>query len=423
MNASAVTINSQLRQQDSFSQTQDEYITILSTCNPEQKPRATCEAFIKMFRAYSRGGNYDFNVLISKEKLLTDNLLYRKSEADFRRAVSEDFGLKIISDSIKLNNVKEEIRGSNALIEIQEKYEYTLENDKDEKFYRNRKYIFTLKKEKESWLIESVKTDDPWEQKDSFAYRPIDVESEVMSLKNERCQTNTCKPLNIAKKDAEIYNEVSSLYQWIYYPNVVANYAADYFDSVNPLFGSNGSNNCQNFASQCVWAGLRGSYGATATSTTTYPSVSSNIVGKNSKNVWARNDYSNYYSQSYFNWAWDNAAGFAKMIATSSMSTYGPYGNTNYGNLNYADKGTIIAINWDGTATQTTLDHAMVVTKVKSGSTLGSRNRSDLYIAANSSQSNSAYEPLLNYCGNYPEANYSTSIIQSGYYPQAQYNN
>ena len=32
-----------------------------------------------------------------------------------------------------------------------------------------------------------------------------------------------------------------------------------------------------------------------------------------------------------------------------------------------------------GTATQTTLDHAMVVTKVKSGSTLGSRNRSDLY--------------------------------------------
>ena len=57
MNASAVTINSQLRQQDSFSQTQDEYITILSTCNPEQKPRATCEAFIKMFRAYSRGGN------------------------------------------------------------------------------------------------------------------------------------------------------------------------------------------------------------------------------------------------------------------------------------------------------------------------------------------------------------------------------
>lgn len=268
MNASAVTINSQLRQQDSFSQTQDEYITILSTCNPEQKPRATCEAFIKMFRAYSRGGNYDFNVLISKEKLLTDNLLYRKSEADFRRAVSEDFGLKIISDSIKLNNVKEEIRGSNALIEIQEKYEYTLENDKDEKFYRNRKYIFTLKKEKESWLIESV-----------------------------------------------------------------------------------------------------------------------------------------------------------KMIATSSMSTYGPYGNTNYGNLNYADKGTIIAINWDGTATQTTLDHAMVVTKVKSGSTLGSRNRSDLYIAANSSQSNSAYEPLLNYCGNYPEANYSTSIIQYGYYPQAQYNN
>ena len=76
-----------------------------------------------------------------------------------------------------------------------------------------------------------------------------------------------------------------------------------------------------------------------------------------------------------------------------------------------------------GTATQTTLDHAMVVTKVKSGSTLGSRNRSDLYIAANSSQSNSAYEPLLNYCGNYPEANYSTSIIQYGYYPQAQYNN
>lgn len=61
--------------------------------------------------------------------------------------------------------------------------------------------------------------------------------------------------------------------------------------------------------------------------------------------------------------------------------------------------------------------------KLKEESILGSRNRSDLYIAANSNRSNSAYEPLLNYCGNYPEANYSTSIIHYGYYPQAQYNN
>ncbi|MGN0681046.1 MAG: hypothetical protein ACI4LY_03435 [Candidatus Fimisoma sp.] len=204
-NVNADTIRSQLQPKDSYSLTQDEYITVVNMCDTEQKPIATCEAFIKMFRAYSRGGDYNPSALVAKEKKLTDNLLYRKSEADYKRAVSEIFDLKILSDSIKLNVVKEDVRDSNAIIEIQENYEYTLETDKDEKFYRNRKYSFNLKKENDNWFIESVKTNDPWEQRKSFDYKPINVESIIMSLKDECSQVKTCETLIDEKKRCSGY--------------------------------------------------------------------------------------------------------------------------------------------------------------------------------------------------------------------------
>ena len=403
---------------DSFNKTQNEYINSIKFETTEDGAIETCELYIRLFRAYSRGGDYCPEVLVTKDNM-TNNLLYRKSEADYKRTLSERQGFKIVSDSVELTPTKVILSGKEAIIDIYEKYEYELEEFSDEVFFRSRLYTFELIMNKGKWLIKNITTDDLWEKSANFTYCPIDVEKQMESLELERLNngmSNTTENL-LNKSEAAS----SSLYKWTYYPNIAVMYAEDYLQTVNPLFGSNNAN-CQNFASQCVWAGLRGSY-STATATTTYPSVISAIVGRNSKNVWARNDYSNYYSQSYFNWAWDNAAGFAKLIKMSTTTTYGPFGNTHYGTLDYAHKGSVISINWDGNATETTMDHAMVVTKIKSGATVGSINRGDLYVAANSSTTNTAYEPLLNYCGSYPEANYATCIISCGYYPQAQYNN
>lgn len=104
------------------------------------------------------------------------------------------------------------------------------------------------------------------------------------------------------------------------------------------------------------------------------------------------------------------------MIENSSTATEGPFGNTHYGNLKYADVGDVIHIKWSGgTVTETsTLDHAMFVTQATGN--VGSRTASNLKIAANSSHTNTAYESLLVYTGGYSDSSFSTSVISAGYY-------
>ena len=377
-----------------------------------------CKSYIMAYRAYARGEDYTLDKFYSRCDI-SKTLEYRESEANYRRALADNFDMKIVSDNVALTILNETVENKQATIEIYENYEYIIE-DADDTFYRNRVYTFDLIKENNKWVITEIKTNDPWEESGRFDYSPIDVKSTIDSIYKENKEEKGAEARDTDKK-AINSKSTNSLYSWTYYPNVAVSYAAAYFNSVNSLFGS-ASADCQNFASQCVWAGLRGSY-STATSTTTYPAVSSSVVGKSKKYVWARNDYSNAYSTSAFNWSWDNAAGFAKMIEESSASTYGPYGNTYYQSLDYAQKGSVITINWQGSATSaSTLDHAMFVTKVKSSATSGSINRSDLYIAAHNSNTQSAYQPLLDY-SSYPETYYSTSVIWSGKYPQTQYNN
>lgn len=170
----------------------------------------------------------------------------------------------------------------------------------------------------------------------------------------------------------------------------------------------------QNFASQCVWAGLLSSCGASGSSATAIPALSTSTVGSNAPNVWCRNQYTTYYSHYTNNWAWDNVNGFLRLIATSTSSRQGPHGNYLRG-LAYASPGDVIIIDFAGTRDYTTgsYDHAMVVTKATG--TSGSRGVSDLCIAANTSATTSAYQPLAEYCG-YAASYFATAHILWGYY-------
>jgi len=146
---------------------------------------------------------------------------------------------------------------------------------------------------------------------------------------------------------------------------------------------------------------------------TTLPAVTASRVGSSAKNVWS---YEDGYTSEYDGYPWISSTRFAKMIKNSSTATEGPFGNTHYGNLKYADVGDVIHINWSGnTVTSTsTLQHAMFVTAATG--TVGSRTASNLKIAANSSPTNTAYVSLLSYTGNYSDSSFSTSVIADGYY-------
>lgn len=197
-----------------------------------------------------------------------------------------------------------------------------------------------------------------------------------------------------------------------YSPSAAVRYAAKYYNKTNSLFGASAAN-CQNFASQCVWAGLLSGCGGSGTSTTAFPAVSTAWTGSDSENVWCRNQYTTYYGGSdWLNWAWDNVNGFMKLIWISDHT--GPQGYYWYG-LEKACVGDVII--WDTTGTRSVTDgtfqHAMVVTRATG--TYGSRTVSNLCVAANTSPTTSAYMSLAQY-GNYSSSCFATAHITGGYY-------
>ena len=105
------------------------------------------------------------------------------------------------------------------------------------------------------------------------------------------------------------------------------------------------------------------------------------------------------------------------MIEVSNFSSEGPYGNTHYGNLDYAAVGSVIAYTTSSVADNYNLTHAMYVTDVTGN--VGSRGVSNIWIAAHNSNTDSAYMPLTEYTSK-TEAQFATSVIAGGYYATPQ---
>ena len=107
----------------------------------------------------------------------------------------------------------------------------------------------------------------------------------------------------------------------------------------------------------------------------------------------------------------------------STPPVYGPHGVVHKGGLINADAGDVIWYAKSGTPTLTetscNFSHAMVVTKVTAGLTMPTRQISDLWIAAHTNDSNSAYQPLAQY-SSYALAAYSCGKVLGGFYKVAQ---
>jgi len=402
---------------DTLSFSQDDYQNILinsEKMSEDNQIKNICESFIASSRAYVRKpSDYSNSVYLDKNRTMTAQVEYRLSEYDYLNSLYNALDWKITSDSIVFDKFSVEINNDNAYASIVESYTYDITDGFKDNSFRRREYTFTLSKGDEGWRITNVTTNDPWESNKDFNYEAIDVESVVLTQVNQKSSFNPILQNDIIhSKDLPLYGiESDPLYVWNYDTDDAVDYAEDHYDDTsNSVFGFSSGVNCQNFASQCVWAGLGGS----GSSTTAAPAVPTQSVGSDAWNVWSRNQSTTYYTYTPHNWAWDNVKGFAKLMERSTQITEGPYGDTYYSNaIEYAQVGNVLSYDAGGSPAADTVDHAMFVTEVSG--TSGSRTTSEVKIACHTSPSNSAYETLSSYAS-YSSSYFARSVILRGYY-------
>lgn len=388
---------------------------LFCSANHDTTIMGTCEAFLSMGRASVRDGEYRPALLVANHSEENPMIQYRLSEYDYLAAYWNALGVEITNDDVWYSDMNIEINGDSATASIVEHYTYYLSDLFDDANHRNREYTFTLERDGDSWSICKITTNDPWED-ESFEYIPLDVDTAR--------EIATTIVLDVEEEPAMPEFDMHASYtpyRWEYNTDVAVEYAEKYYNAdsnggYNPLFNYLGAN-CQNFASQCVWAGLIGNMSKVnnATSRSALPAVSKTRAGADASNIWC---YGETSSQQDGRCSWYSVNGFALMIAQSSPSKEGPFGSIYYGNLKYAKTGSVIINASKGvTAAYGKLKHAMFVTDVTG--TSGSRDVSNIKIAANNSSTSSAFEPLGAYSSLKAE-NFATCNISCGYYSEAQ---
>ncbi|PKM76124.1 MAG: hypothetical protein CVU90_14050 [Firmicutes bacterium HGW-Firmicutes-15] len=409
---------------DTLNRTQEEYLAETKTAitqsnSDEQKIESICESFLTLAKASVRDPqSYDCTQLITTDSLKKATVQYRLTDYQYQSALNKALGWKITRDDLVFTDFKIQKKNKNYVeASVVESYTYNITDGFDGKSFRRKMYTFELLGGSDGWKITNVNTDDPWETDEGFEYKPIDVKTAVNAhLAENKLKYST--PSIDETKDVKADLQVSptrTMYNWSYdFMDAVAYAEVHYSDTSNPVFGFTSGNNCQNFASQCVWAGLGGS----GTDITARPAVSTSLVGTSAFNVWCRNQSTTYYSNYLFNWSWDNICGFFNLIQMSTSSTEGPYGISSYSNgVQNAIAGNVLGVDWNGSPASTTLDHAMFVTQVTGSG--GSRTKDNVKIAAHTSATNSAYMTLSTYTTQ-PIGSFARSQVYRGYYTVPQ---
>lgn len=421
---------------DSLDYTQAEYISNIYQGNrflllsrdvkDREEIERVCIGLLSIGNASSRNADYDITALAANRESLSKGFEHYKSTNDYLYAVHSALGWSVYEDNLEYSDFTVEISNNAANASIVESYTYYMGSDFDSDFcFRKRCYDITLTKTDDGlWKVVSVAIrgaeDDP----------PIDIVERVHAITESH--RSAALKTNVPATEMEIYGKTitsnvpmrsATLYRWTYDTNAGVEHAKKYYNSSDPRFGE-ADQDCTNFTSQCVWVGLGGTGSKTDLpalsrdylSTSTDPS---NPNGQQFPNLWCRGWNSTFYPSEYYkrNWTWDNVRGFTNMIEESSSLTEGPFGNTHYGNLDYAAIGSVIAYTTENVADDYNLSHAMYVTDVTG--TVGSRGVSNLWIAAHNSNTSSAYMPLTDYTSK-REAQFATSVIGWGYYASPQ---
>lgn len=411
---------------DTFSFSQQKYEEnlnrFLMNSSDEEIIHKTIETFLFVSHASSRDSmKYNVSFLIDPDYLMSNNIQYRINQNKCIEKLYEVQNSKIPSDSLILSDYSVKINDNTAIASIKEDYTYYDSIIGKDSSY-GRQFEFILSHKDERWLIQVIKTTDPWELQENFEYDIIDVDEVIKQI-----LTPSAASIDAEKKEQKLsglINEAKTLYKWDYNASIAKQYAeAHYNDYSDDYFSYSSTENCQNFASQCVWAGLGGSL----SNLTSYPVVYDSTYGSSNDRLWQNYNYYVNGSIDYrMQWAWDNVNGFARLIHDSSIYEEGPYGWLHWNTLNYAEVGDVIWIEYSGdpyyTSTYVNLDHAMVVLEVDG--TASSRDIIDITeIAAHTlhsytEESLSAY--LARLCNQADSSYFAVARIRGAYYSSSQ---
>ena len=417
---------------DTLSRTAEEYMEtadagVMTRASSSRQAADLCEAFLAAGRASSRSSAYSCApmTLASINEVIDDTVAYRISEYDYRGELFAALGWEITSDNLQFTEPEVIVDGNTATVRIVEKYTYFMTGWPDKECGRMREYTFTLVNENGTWKVSAVTSNDPWETEGDFDYVPFDV-NELVATEVEAQQIAIDAPQEPVLLSAPVPAEVAaraSLDRYGISDTASIRYAEKYWGTTNKLFGAS-TKNCQNFASQCVWAGFLGAAGTDwsgVTDRNARPAVSLSIVSSDAKNLWCRNQVTTAYSDYRANWGWDNVVGFATLIeynASHTSTSEGPFGEIYQGFRN-AGVGDVLWYCGSSSETASTdnIIHAMFVTDINDNSGIAQNlTASDVFIAANTSQSNGAFEPLSTYKPSYTDKNYIDGKVYGGNY-------
>ncbi len=432
---------------DTLSYTQAEYESLTTASKAQtDKIEDVLIAYLSLSRASARKPNlYDPTAMIAASAKNTTNTKYYLQYNEYIGKIYSAMNGEIIKDAISFHNFSIKDSTTNKVIaSIVEEYRY-FDNIYKREFYRLREYTFNLINYGETWKIVSISTNDPWELEDGFSYQLMDVDAAVKQAVSSSVELENISMYENTKLREEAQRtENTTLYKWEYDVEAAVSYAAAHFakNTNNNDFGYNyyyedtdGDGieeqyeaNCQNFASQCVWAGLGGTDGTAYG----YPMVNGTNGGLDSR-IWRHGYYFNQPASTPTNeimdsrmlWTWDNVKGFANYINTSSIYKKGPYGWLHLGTLHYAEAGDIIwfsARNTTPTISEIAcnFEHAMFVTGVDETVPGIQRTQYDIVIAAHSNHTNSAQLPLWQYVANRPDSNFAVARIRGAHYDTPQ---
>lgn len=329
----------------------------------------------------------------------------------FEKQVRSENDSDIINEtfSVTINDVS--ICDDTAEVSAYEYYEYELVYADGEKSSRGTNFIITCEKVNGEWKINNISTDNELEQlvedidsvpaafgeneeENNIPISDPDIErahEQAAQLKEE------AEVLGIMAADSYTFHWYSGL-QALTYALTYSNSSSNLYDtsSYNDLFRSYNPNDCQNFVSQCVWAGLYGENAENAIEYTHLP-----MITESGREWWATS------SEACSNGTWTTISGFSSYVENGGEGTIGLVGAVGAaGQIANGYAGDMIHIrNSDGWY------HTYIV--VEATGTSGSRTNENYYICAHTT--NRRNETLKSFLGT-SQSNLRLLTVSGSYY-------
>lgn len=211
------------------------------------------------------------------------------------------------------------INGDYAEIILLEEYEYVLQPVPEFKTSETTRYSVALSRVNGTWLLSDITTDSDFDD----AFRDTDVDVKTF-LDFDQAEQVSATPAEYMGPDMTGAPQLCETYDI----RTAVAYAEKYALSYNPLFFSYKGlgGDCQNFASQCVWAGLGGKNTAEAIDLKLPPMV------RTGPRAWYQNNTTDHDPFG----RWIAVQPFADYIFSSQPGSPGPVGTVTDGLANAA---------------------------------------------------------------------------------------